>query len=262
MTSRVLAITPGRGGSKGIARKNLQPIGGVPLIGLAVAAGTACSAIDTVIVSTDDRQILDAAVRFGARAPFLRTPELASDRTPMLDVLLDTVNRMAQLGEEFEYLILLQPTTPFREPEVLATAINALISRPDCDSCAAVTPVVDSHPRRLRKIREGFLVPYLEEAGDKERQQRQDHADDLAYRRCGNFYICRISSLKEKDSLYGDRCLPWIVEGAAAITIDDPYDLLLASAVWERDQADPAVSAMRQILSAQSQRIEPPRPQI
>lgn len=245
MMSRVLAIVPGRGGSKGIPRKNLQPVGGVPLIGLAVAAGVACPAVDTVIVSTDDREIADVAVGFGARAPYLRSPELASDKAPMLDVLLDAVHQMRRLGEEFEFLVLLQPTTPFRDPAILAAAIDALRSRPECDSCAAVTPVVDSHPRRLRKIRDGFLVPYLDEAGDNERQQRQDHADDLAYRRCGNFYICRISSLVDKGSLYGDRCLPWIVEGASAVTIDEPYDLLLASAVWESDRQDPAVQAMR-----------------
>jgi len=247
MSSRVIAVVPARGGSKGIPRKNLQPVGGVPLIGFAIAAGLACPAIDTVIASTDDEEIAVEAMRLGARVPFMRSDELASDQAPMLDVLLDCIARMDQLGESFEYLVLLQPTTPFRNPEVLAQAIKALQQQPTYDSCVAVTPVIDSHPKRLRRIEDGCLQPYLAE-GDSERQQRQDHAADKAYRRCGAFYITRVSTLRETGSLYGRKILPWIVEGASAVTIDEPYDLLLASAVWENEQQDSAVTALRTLI--------------
>ena len=230
MSSRVIAVVPARGGSKGIPRKNLQPVGGVPLIGFAIAAGLACPAIDTVIASTDDEEIAAEAMRLGARVPFMRSDELASDQAPMLDVLLDCIARMGQLGESFEYLVLLQPTTPFRNPEVLAQAIEALQQQPTYDSCVAVTPVIDSHPKRLRRIQDGCLQSYMAE-GDSERQQRQDHAADKAYRRCGTFYITRIATLKEKGSLYGDKILPWSVEGSPAVTIDDPIDLLVANLV-------------------------------
>jgi len=247
MTSRVIAVVPARGGSKGIPRKNLQAVGDVPLIGFAIAAGLACPAIDVVIASTDDEEIAGEARRLGARVPFMRSGELASDQAPMLDVLLDCVARMDRGGESFDFLVLLQPTTPFRNPDVLAQAIDALRQQPSYDSCVAVTPVIDSHPKRLRRIENACLLPYLAE-GDSERQQRQDHEADKAYRRCGAFYITRISALRETGSLYGRKILPWVVDGASAVTIDEPFDLLLARAVWETERKDSAVVAMRHLI--------------
>lgn len=256
VNTRVLGIVPARGGSKGIPRKNLYPIGGIPLVAYGVKAALACTQIDYVFASTEDAQIADVARAYGAETPFLRPASLAEDTTPMLDVILDTVERLSALGQNFDMMVLFQPTTPFRDPATIDQAIQMLRDRPECDSCVGVTRIVDAHPKRLRKITNGYLQPYLDEAGDNERQQRQDHETDKAYRRCGAFYISRISTLREKGSLYGNNILPWLVDGAFAVTIDEPYDLLLASAVWETQLDDPAVAAMHKIFASGCQPTE------
>lgn len=247
--TRVLALIPARGGSKGIPEKNLAPIGGHPLVAFAVAAARQARVFADIVINTERRDIADAACAYGAAAPFLRPPALAGDSTPMIDVVQDAVARLEALGSSFDMVCLLQPTTPFRDPAALRAAVRLLGARADCTACVGVTPVIDSHPSRLRRITDGFLTAYLDGRGDHERQQRQDHGADPAYRRCGAFYLFRTATLRA-GSLYGDKVLPCIVDGAAAVTIDDPLDLAMARTLWEQGADWPEVAAMRAALAA------------
>jgi CMP-N-acetylneuraminic acid synthetase len=217
------------------------------LLAHAVRSARACTAISAVMVSTEDAEIAAAGLAAGAVVPFMRPQDLARDDTPMLDVLRDCLARLRAAGDGYDYVVLLQPTTPFRDPAHITAAIELLAGREDCDSIVGVTPVIDAHPRRLRRIRDGLLEQFLHE-GDTEAQQRQSHADDLAYRRCGYFYISRTRTIEEQGSLYGARSLAWIVEGAGAVTIDEPLDLLLARAVWA-DYRDAIIDAHRRVMA-------------
>jgi len=245
---RALAVVPARGGSKGIARKNLQDLGGYPLLAHSVRCALACPALSGVMVSSEDAEIVAAGIAAGASVPFLRPEALARDGTPMLAVLLDCLARLRSSGENHDCLVLLQPTTPFRDPAHIAAALAMLAQRADCDSIVALTPVVDAHPRRLRRIRDGLIEQYLAGDGDTEIQQRQNHGADPAYRRCGYFYITRTRTLEQQGSLYGARSLAWVVEGAGAITIDEPLDLLLARAAWA-DYHDAIIDVHRRVMA-------------
>ena len=89
---RALAVVPARGGSKGLARKNLRLLGGKPLVAHAVAAGLAASLVDRVVCSTDDPEIAEAARLAGAEVPFLRPAELAQDTTEDLPVFVHALD--------------------------------------------------------------------------------------------------------------------------------------------------------------------------
>ncbi len=233
---RVLGLVVARGGSKGLPGKNLRPLGGHPLVAWAVHAGRTTPAIDRVIISTDDAAIADVARHYSAEVPFMRPAELAADDSPVLEAILHALEQVEQPGEMFDAVCVLQPTAPFRDPAEIAEAIGELAADPSADSIVSLAQVEDEHPRRLRRIADGVVCQYLTSAGDQEGQQRQDHVDEPAYRRSGDFYIARRSTLLEKRSLYGDRVLPYVVPSWRAVNVDTARDLLLAEAML----ADPA----------------------
>src|SRR5262245_50748963 len=168
----VLGIIPARGGSKGIPRKNLAPLGGRPLIAYTCDAARASLRLTRFMVSTDDEEIFEIARALGPETPLLRPARLAADDTPMVDVLLDIV---ATLERRERYrpdaVVLLQPTSPFRRAEHVDAAIELLESS-GADSVVTVMAVPHQFtPSSLMRQEGNRLVP----AGDSElRLRRQD----------------------------------------------------------------------------------------
>src|ERR1041385_2573127 len=115
--TNVLGVIPARGGSKGIANKNLVPVCGRPLLAYTADAVRASRRLARVIVSTDDRAIADAARALDLEVPFLRPSDLAADATPMLPVLQHAVDAMNAAGFSADTVVLLQPTSPLRRGE-------------------------------------------------------------------------------------------------------------------------------------------------
>jgi len=124
-----VAIIPARGGSKGVPRKNLRLVGGQSLLARAILAARDCGALDHVVVSTDDEEIRDAALRAGAEVPFLRPAHLATDTATTADAVADCVARFEEyIGKPVQTLVLLEPTSPFRRPQKIAEAVACLQS--------------------------------------------------------------------------------------------------------------------------------------
>jgi N-acylneuraminate cytidylyltransferase len=116
---RVLGLVCARGGSKGVPRKNLRKLGGRPLVAWSIASARACPLIDRVILSTDDAEIAETAKAFGAEVPFLRPAELARDDSPEWLVWRHALSEMERFGFAADYLVVLPPTSPFRDvPDV------------------------------------------------------------------------------------------------------------------------------------------------
>ncbi len=228
-SERVVALIPARGGSKGIPRKNLAPLGGLPLIAHAIGNALAAERIGRVIVSTDSPEIAAEAIRHGAEVPFLRPPELARDETPMLDVILHAERHIRAGGERLAALALLQPTSPFLRRKSIDRAIESFL-----DGDAAVLKAV----RRVREpphwmmIRRGErLVPYV----DGPVLRRQDLPE--LFIPCGALYIYRGSYLEGLQAAPGAVQPPaaWMELGwPEALDIDEPCDLELASWVIEK----------------------------
>ena len=111
---RIVAIIPARAGSKGIKKKNIRQLCGKPLIAYSIEVAKQCEYIDTVFVSTDSPEIQMIAEQYGAEVPFLRTKDLASDESKIIDALLYSLHELERLGKKYDYIILLQPTQPIR----------------------------------------------------------------------------------------------------------------------------------------------------
>ncbi len=109
--SKILAVIPARGGSKGLPRKNILEIAGKPLIEWTIEAARKSTMIDRFILSSDDSEIIDVAKRCGCEVPFVRPKELAEDDTPGISPVL---HALEMLHENYDYVVLLQPTSPLR----------------------------------------------------------------------------------------------------------------------------------------------------
>ena len=155
---KVLGLIPARGGSKSIVNNNMVDLGGCPLIKWTIDAASK-STLSRVVVSTDDKEIADACRNFGVEVPFVRPDSLASDEAQSIDVVLHALDA---LDEQFDAVMLLQPTSPFRTHEDINMALTMNL---DGSSVISVVPVDGTHPARMKFIENGFLVdpPFVEE---------------------------------------------------------------------------------------------------
>jgi CMP-N,N'-diacetyllegionaminic acid synthase len=121
-SKKVVGLIPARGGSKGVPRKNIRDVAGKPLIAWTIEAARASRYIDRVVLSSEDAEIIEVAKNWGCDAPFVRPQEFATDQADSMQVVK---HALAALPERYDYLVLLQPTSPMR----LAEDIDATIER-------------------------------------------------------------------------------------------------------------------------------------
>ena len=219
---RILAIIPARGGSKGIPNKNLVELCGKPLIAYSILSAKKSIYIDDVIVSTDSLAIKEIAVQYGADVPFLRPSELATDTSKTIDCVIYTITELEKMGHIYDYVILLQPTQPIREKDLIDNAIEKLLASSE-KSLVSVTSVSE-HPILMRTItKEGTLKSLLNTSSTV---RRQDFPE--VYRVNGSIYINSIDeSLNETTSL-NVNVLPYFIPVEQSIDIDSIEDLELA----------------------------------
>lgn len=219
--SGILALIPARGGSKGIPRKNLLPIGGRPLIAWSIEAAQRAACIDRVIVSTDDPEIAEVSAFWGATVPFLRPPELAGDSVPDLPVF---EHALAWLKPEWapELVVHLRPTSPARRPGLVDSAIERLVACPDADSLRSVSPANET-PYKMWKFQDGWLEPLLGSFEDELFNQPRQHLP-VAWRHDGVIDVIRCSTIVA-GSMTGRRILAFELEAEEAADIDTPGDL-------------------------------------
>jgi CMP-N-acetylneuraminic acid synthetase len=221
----VLGLIPARGGSKGIPRKNLRPLGGRPLIEWTVEAGLAATRIDRLVVSTDDDEIAAVARQAGAEVPFLRPAALAADDTPTLAVVQHAVEVLSGEGAPPDAVCLLQPTSPFRAPGLVDRCIDAL---GDHDAVMTVKPIPDEHHPHWAYLREPDGSMRLATGGRDPVTRRQDLPP--AFCREGSVYVTTRRALAA-DSLYGDSVLGVEVDAATTVNLDTEADWAAAESL-------------------------------
>jgi N-acylneuraminate cytidylyltransferase len=214
----VLAVIPAREGSKGLPGKNIRPFSGLPLIAHSILCAKLCPEIERLIVSTDSKRIAEIAEQFGADIPFMRTSELAQDDTPIWPVLRHALESVEVCyGIRYEYLLLLDPTTPCRLPENIAGAFRRLQATPSADGIIGVSKP-DFNPIWHCVIeREGWMVDLIPEAS---RYSRRQDAPTV-FRINGSLYIWRADFVRQKEEWRSTgRHLIFEVPDFSAISID------------------------------------------
>lgn len=218
---KILAVVTARGGSKGLPGKNIKDLNGKPLIAWTIEQVNNSELIDKFVISTDSREIADVSEKYGAKVPEFRPDYLATDVASSMDVLEYTIKREAQQGRTYQYVMLLEPTSPLRKKGDLDNIIKLAGDHPERDGVISVGVVQLEHPMLIKKIsKEGVIVPYSSETANA--YQRQLH--DEALFPYGVGYLIKTSVLKEKHTIYTSNVLPYYIERWQNYEIDDIYD--------------------------------------
>ena len=232
---RVLAVVPARGGSKGLPRKNLLPVGGVPLVARVGAIVRDCTSIDRSVVSTDDEDIAALALTAGLDAPFRRPEILSGDRIGDIEVLQHALDATeADDGLRYDVLVMLQPTSPLRTARQVEDAIEMLVTDA-LDAVWTVSPTDGkAHPVKQLQLIDGLLVyDHVGGAAVIARQQLTP-----LWHRNGIAYVLRRATL-EAGELLGARTGGLVVHDRV-VNIDDELDLAFAEFLLGRSIQDGA----------------------
>jgi len=230
LDKRILVVVPARGGSKGIRLKNLQPVGGVPMVGLVGRVVAWLDWVDRAVVSTDHEEIARVAEAAGIAAPFRRPESLAGDRIGDWDVLSHALEACEKLdGCRYDVVVMLQPTSPFRRPEHVTATVEKLLAG-DFDAVWTVSET-DSKAHPLKQlVIENDRLDYYDPAGAKiiARQQLKP-----VYHRNGVAYAISRRCLTELKSIKGEKASAVVINDPL-VNIDTPDDLLWADFLLQR----------------------------
>ena len=217
---KVLALVNARGGSKGVPRKNVRPLLDKPLIAWSIEAGLVAARVTSLVVSTDDTEIAEVARRHGARVPFIRPFELATDEALQIDSIRHAVGFLEAQGEFYDVVLLLQPTAPLRRPEDVDGALT-LLETSGADSVISVCDVGSRHPLTCyRAGGDGMLAPLL--PSDTRGVQRQGFGTVLW--RNGAIYAMRHGIVMKDNSLYGAKTVGYLMPEERSFNIDSLFD--------------------------------------
>jgi CMP-N,N'-diacetyllegionaminic acid synthase len=212
---RVLAVIPARGGSKGIPGKNIKALGGKPLIAWTIDVAHSASYIDRLVVSTDDEEIARVARSHGADVPFIRPPGLATDNAPTIDTILHAVENLPG----FDWILVLQPTSPFR----VAEDIEGILKLCQSESAPAAVSIAEAsiNPYWMYQKSEGSVLrPLLELPPTFTRRQ------DLpkVYALNGALYLAEISWLKKKKTFINGETVGYEMPKYRSLDLDTLED--------------------------------------
>lgn len=223
----IVGVITARGGSKAIPRKNVKVVGGKPLIAWTILAAKESSALSRVVVSTDDSEIAEVSARWGADVPFTRPASLAQDLSSHIDVVLHTLDWLEQ-NESVRptYVMLLQPTVPFRSADDIDHAAE-IAYQTDADSVVSVYPS-ERHPFLSKQItEEGRLRDFVFRIeSDLPRQTLPP-----AYTLNGAIYLIKPHILKQRHSWYSENTYAYVMPAERSMDIDNEWDLYVADLI-------------------------------
>ena len=224
---KTLYVIPARGGSKGIPHKNIKPLGGIPLIGYAIREARKLADDSDICVTTDDPEIAAVAESMGLKVPFLRPAELAGDKSGTYEVLLHALDYYQNQGIDYDTLVLLQPTSPFRTADDITNAI-ALYS-PDIDMVVTVKEAASNpYYNCYETDDEGFL--HISK-GEGTYTRRQDAPKVWEYN--GAVYVINVASLRKMPLGKFTRRRMSIMPAERSVDLDTPIDWLIAENLLE-----------------------------
>jgi CMP-N-acetylneuraminic acid synthetase len=232
-SKKLLAIIPARGNSKRLPGKNLKNLLGRPLIAWSIDAALKSEYVDRIIVSTDDEEIAKISRRNGAETPFIRPKSLARDDSQSIDVVTHAIKMLKDSDDEYDYVVLLQPTSPFRNSTHIDEAVKTLIEK----SASAIisTTKSDINPKWMNTIPEsGDMTSFL----DKKYQNIRSQDLPVYYQLNGAIYLSKVNNLIQENTFFLKKNIfTYIMDRKSSIDIDDQYDFIYANSIIELNES-------------------------
>lgn len=228
---RTLWLIPARSGSTGLPHKNIRQLGDKPLLAWRIETTKPLAHEGSAIwLSTDSPEYARIGKKFGAEVPFLRPAELSTHTASSVSVCLHAMAYAQNCELSFDYIGLLQPTSPFIKTQSLVRALNRLDSDSESHSAVAVAKVHKS------SMLIQPLTPYLDTLAKRfasaKSLRRQDIPNEIAP--CGGFFIAKWHSFLNNPTFYTRKTIPILVDEMESIDIDSEFDFLFALFCLER----------------------------
>jgi len=225
LDKKVLALITARGGSRGVPRKNLRALAEKPLIAWTIEAALGSRFCDRVVLSSEDEEIISVAKSFGCDVPFVRPKNLAADDSSSVDVATHCIE---SLRESYDYLVLLQPTSPMRTSADIDEALQYCLSN-SASSCASVSDAC-KHPAWCFYLDQSSrLVPAMPR--DEFASNRQQLK--AAYALNGALYIVETKWFMREQKFISDDTFGYLMPKDRSIDIDDEFDFWIAQQLMQ-----------------------------
>jgi CMP-N,N'-diacetyllegionaminic acid synthase len=229
---KVLWLVAARSGSKSVPHKNIRLLNGKPLLAYRIKSALESDYPQAVWISTDSEEYAQLAKSYGAQIPFLRPIELAQDNSNSVDVVLHAMNYAKEHHYEFDFIGLLEPTSPFITAKQLNEAIRKLA---DTEEAHSIVAVKESRPNTIFIQDE---APYLDilagHIAQLSKIGRQEFKKQITP--SGGFYIAKWENFLLDKSFYTKKTLAFVVNEIAALEIDEPIDFLFADFIASKEE--------------------------
>lgn len=231
----ILAVIPARGGSKGIPGKNLKTVGGVSLVGRAIAIVRSMDCIDRIVLSTDDQAIAEEGRQHGLEVPFLRPDPLASDTATAIDAWKHAwIAAEKQWNERYDISVYLEPTSPLRRSDDVQLTLETLLkSGRAAAATVSPTPAHFTPHKTLTLDGQGCIGFYLEGGADFAIRQKIPPY----FHRNGICYAVRRDTLLTGGTIIESDCAAVVIK-RPIVNIDEPIELELAEFLLARTEAE------------------------
>ncbi|WP_274601152.1 cytidylyltransferase domain-containing protein [Halochromatium roseum] len=223
------ALIPARGGSKGIPRKNVRLLADKPLIAWTIESALQAISVERVVVSTEDEEIASIAEAYGADIPFMRPRALAGDDTPTMDVVYHALDQLC----EYDWVLLLQPTSPLRTAEDI-DGMAAFCEQAQAPAAVSICPC-SKHPFwSYWQAPNGLLRPYVTDQPLIARRQDCPPAFELN----GAMYLGKASWLRQQSHFVTSETVGYRMPRSRSLDLDTPDDWLLAEFLIGRQRSE------------------------
>lgn len=216
-----IAIITARGGSKRIPKKNIKEFCGKPIIQYSIEAAVSSGIFNEIMVSTDDDEIAEIAIRNGAKVPFKRSLENSSDFATTSDAIKEVLQNYRLLGENFDNFCCIYPTAPFITGKKLAGAMEKMLN----NKAESILPVVKFSfpPQRAVLIKDNRIKFKWPENINSRSQDLE-----VFYHDAGQFYCMNVDAFLKHNSLITNKTIPYILNDLEVQDIDNMEDWIIA----------------------------------
>lgn len=238
MKEEVLAVIPARGGSVRVPKKNIKLLNGKSLIAYAIEAAKKSKAVNRIIVSTDDDEIKDVALKFGAEVPFKRPANISAD-VPTEDVVVHSVEWLNKNEQYFpDIVVCLEPPAPFRKAEHIDKCVQSIAADETIDSAITVNNVRGNRPEWMVNVdRDNLIKPYtnyFKKQGEALLRFPASQEFEKLYQVNGVVFACRFEVLKKYKSLVGKKCAAVQIDNNEIFDLDYPEDFEICETLMRK----------------------------
>jgi len=220
MKKKILWLIAARSGSKSITHKNIKLLGGHPLLSYQIKSAIKTRSDYEIWISTDSEEYASIAQKYGAEVPFIRPKELSRDTSSSIDVVIHAMEHAKKINKKFDYVGLLEPTSPFITSNQLDGALSLLEEH---NEALAVVAVKESRPNKIFIQKQSMFLEELSLNLEKlKNYSRQEFEKEITP--SGGFYISKWNAFLEKKTFYTSKTLSFEVDEVSGLEIDEPLD--------------------------------------